>query len=210
MPPTTDSDAGMDVDIVDKSQATNMTIGSHGSNLGWAPVPEEASPQVVQRDEAIRHLANPKPERFGKLAELWTIDEKEQVKEADDEIQNMASRLGGNVENYVVEREGVVNRVLTEIYSAPRVTSAAKLLPSLKIIPGMAFDLTTADSDGTPWDFDDPIKRKRAWKIITTEKPAVVVGSPMCRHWSAWQNINHMHKRAPARPQGIHGAAVPF
>ena len=58
----------------------------------------------------------------------------------------------------------------------------------------MAFDLTTNDSDGMPWDFDDPIKRQRAWKMITTEKPAVVVGSPMCRHWSAWQNINHMHK----------------
>ena len=52
------------------------------------------------------------------------------------------------------ERTKVIKAAVSEIYSPPRVTAATKLLPELKIIPGFALDLTTADTDGALWDFD--------------------------------------------------------
>ena len=39
------------------------------------------------------------------------------------------------------ERKAAIRAVVSEIYSPPRVTAAAKLLPELKIIPGFALDL---------------------------------------------------------------------
>ena len=71
-------------------------------------------------------------------------------------------------------------------------TAATKLLPELKIIPGFALDLTTADSDGQLWDFDkcSKVMRERALKKVREERPSLLVGSPMCTAFCTWQRIN--------------------
>ena len=56
--------------------------------------------------------------------------------------------------------------MVSEIYSPRRVTAAAKLLPELKVILGFALDLTTSDSDGRPWDFDENEMRDRALRRV--------------------------------------------
>ena len=81
--------------------------------------------------------------------------------------------------------------VVSEIYSPPRVTAAAKLLPELKLILGFALDLTVADTDGRLWDFDDVVMRDRARKRPLDERPMLLVGSPMCFAFSTWQRINN-------------------
>ena len=68
---------------------------------------------------------------------------------------------------------------------------SAGLLPELRLIPGFALDLTTADSDGRPWDFDQKAMRDRAMQKLRTEKPLLLVGSPMCTAFSTWQRINN-------------------
>ena len=60
--------------------------------------------------------------------------------------------------------------MVSEIYSPPRVTRAARLLPHLGITPGFALDLTVNDEDGTPWDFDKVEKRNKAVHKLLTEK----------------------------------------
>ena len=67
-----------------------------------------------------------------------------------------------------------------EIYSPPRVTAATKLLPELRLIPGFALDLTTADVDGALWDFDSKVMRDRAMKKVREERPQLLIGSPTC------------------------------
>ena len=57
-----------------------------------------------------------------------------QVKEHNDEILNVIRALGGNTGKYQRERRSAIKAVVSEIYSPPRVTAAAKLLPELKII----------------------------------------------------------------------------
>ena len=43
--------------------------------------------------------------------------------------------------------------MVSEIYSPPRVTALAKMLPSLGMIPGFAMDITVNDKNGNPYDF---------------------------------------------------------
>ena len=69
--------------------------------------------------------------------------------------------------------------------------AATKLLPELRLIPGFALDLTTADNDGRQWDFDDVTMRERALRRVKDERPMLLVGSPMCTAFSTWQRINN-------------------
>ena len=80
--------------------------------------------------------------------------------------------------------------MVSEIYSPPRVTAAAKLLPELKIIPGFALDLTVADSDGRLWNFDDVVMRDRACERLLRGRQILLVGSPMCTAFSTRQRVN--------------------
>jgi hypothetical protein len=74
----------------------------------------------------------------------------------------MISQMGGNARNYIRERKAAWHRMVSEVYSPPRVTALAKAMPSFGIIPGMAMDLTVAGRDGVCWDFDRPEIREKA------------------------------------------------
>ena len=76
------------------------------------------------------------------LFNVMTRDAVAQVKEHDSEILSVIKVLGGNVGQYKRERKAAMRAVVSEIYSPPRVTAAAKLLPELKLIPGFALGLT--------------------------------------------------------------------
>ena len=60
------------------------------------------------------------------------------------------------------------------------------------MIPGFALDLTTADADGRSWDFDDKEMRDRAFAKVRSEKPMLLIGSPMCTAFPTWQRINNL------------------
>ena len=61
------------------------------------------------------------------------------------------------------ERKTAYRKVLSELYSPPRITEALSHLPNARLIPGYALDLTVMDpADGKPWDFTIPTKRARA------------------------------------------------
>ena len=56
---------------------------------------------------------------------------------------------------------------------------------------GFALDLTVLDEDdGLPWDFDNPEKKAKAKSLVNTVKPKFLIGSPMCRAFSAQQGLN--------------------
>ena len=118
-------------------------------------------------------------------------DEREQICEAHDEILSIVKALGGSQSKYKRDRKRDVRAIVSEVYSPPRVTAATKLLPELKVIPGFALDLTTVDSDGRPWDFDEKVMRDRALERVRREKPLLLIGSPMCTAFSTWQRINN-------------------
>ena len=81
---------------------------------------------------------------------------------ADKEIMSVVWALGGDSQRYKRERGRAFQAVVSEIYSLPRATAAIKLLPELRVIPGFALDLTTADVDGSLWDSDSKGRRGRS------------------------------------------------
>ena len=63
-------------------------------------------------------------------------DVKDEIRSHNDEIMRLVSAKGGDKRQYRKERRGDIRAVVEEIYSPPRVTKAAKLLPELGIIRG--------------------------------------------------------------------------
>jgi hypothetical protein len=98
----------------------------------------------------------------------------------------MAKDLGGDAE-----------RRVSEIYSSPRVTAAARRLRHLGLTPGFALDLTTIGGNGVPWDFDSAARRREARRSVAIQKPMFLIGSPMCTVFNSLRAMN-AQKRDPA------------
>ena len=96
---------------------------------------------------------------------------------------HLVDKLGGDTKAYAKRKTDAL-RIVSEIYSAPRVTNAAKRIPGWKVIPGFALDLTQEDERGIPWDFDDVTMRRKARAKVVSEKPMLLIGTPTCTAFS--------------------------
>ena len=108
-------------------------------------------------------------EDVGSLEEIMNLCAEEHIedlKRDNQEIMQVIRDCGGSRRAYGRERQKAIKTVLSEIYSPPRVTACAKLLPSCDILPGFALDLTTVDAHGVPWDFDLPERRAAARRLV--------------------------------------------
>ncbi len=76
---------------------------------------------------------------------------------------------------------------VSEVFSPPRVTKEAF---HMGLRPGMALDLSTTDEEGVPWDFSRADRRAEARRRLNTESPWLLIGSPMCRMFSALQHLS--------------------
>ena len=70
---------------------------------------------------------------------------------------------------------------IMEIYSPKRV---AELAAQFRLVAGASLDLTNG------YDFDSKEDQERAWNIVRTDKPALLIGSPPCRYFSTLQELN--------------------
>lgn len=82
---------------------------------------------------------------------------------------------------------------VAELYSPPRITEYGE---RKGILSGVAFDLTTNDEDGRPWDFCLEEQRTKAAVKIDEMRPDLLVGSPMCGPFSNLQNLNMKNPEA--------------
>ena len=64
------------------------------------------------------------------------------------ETSRIVAAPGSQRTGYRRERRQAVRQMVAEVYSAPRVTKALKLMPSLKLLPGFALDLSGEDDEG--------------------------------------------------------------
>ena len=81
---------------------------------------------------------------------------------------------------YRRERGRAIRAVIGEIYSPPRVSAVAKMCLSYGILRTFALDLTTNDTDGRQWDFDEEEMRGRAWAKARSEQHLLLTKCPMC------------------------------
>ena len=81
----------------------------------------------------------------------------------DEDLMSMMMNLGTQSKSHKREGRAARRRMVSEIYSQPRVTRAISSMPSLRLVPGFALDLTCIDpDDGMPWDFDIESKQIKA------------------------------------------------
>ncbi len=82
-------------------------------------------------------------------------------------------------------------KIVSEVYSPPRVTKELREKPRKHLIPGFALDLTVTDpDDGQPWDFSRESKRTKARALLRKQRPYMLIGSPMCTAFSSWRQLS--------------------
>ena len=54
----------------------------------------------------------------------------------------------------------------------------------------MAWDVLVLQPSGEPWDSTVAANRLRAKRLLKSERPQLLVGSPMCTLFSQMQNLN--------------------
>ena len=98
-------------------------------------------------------------------------------------------------------------RTVSEVYSPPQVNEAARRKPQMGIVPGFAFDLTTCDERGVPWDFSITERRQEARRRVQVDKPTLLIGTPMCTRFCVFQHVNDA-KKAPEEVRREHLKAM--
>ena len=83
-----------------------------------------------------------------------------------------------------------MQRMVAEVFSAPRITKTLKLMPSMELIPGFALDLSGEDENGESWDFTRADMRAKARALLFEEKQFLLISSPPCTAFSSWQALN--------------------
>ena len=192
------SDAGGDniaPTVADDQEVSSSDDGmTVDSDSGDDPMPayEPSSPMSVQ------HLAGSQEEPGDEdlpvqaVMNLVTQDEKltEEMTDINKEILELVAQLGGNPKEYRRERGRAIQNLVAEIYSAPRITRALKMMPNFSLVPGFALDLSGQDEAGNSWDFTRADMRAKAREMVTTLKPLFVVGCPPCTAFCNWNTLN--------------------
>ena len=84
---------------------------------------------------------------------------------------SLVQALGQDGARYRRESGRHLRAIVSEIYSAPRVTEAARKHPYLGSIPGLALDPTSTDEEGNAWNFELPEMRAKAEKLLDEQQP---------------------------------------
>ena len=84
---------------------------------------------------------------------LGEYDRRREIRRQHRKAIELAYALGVDGRRYRRESVQRLRAIVSEVYSAPRVTDAARRFPRIGILPETAFDLTSKDDEGNPWDF---------------------------------------------------------
>ncbi len=118
-------------------------------------LPAAGEPSVpLDTDEAVQHEDTPMGEadvqddvHMGFIGSLEPAPE--------DQISPiLLQQLGSAGRRYKRESRQAFRRIVSEIYSPPRITAELRKMRGRHLMPGLALDLTVIDpDDGLPWDF---------------------------------------------------------
>ena len=112
--------------------------------------------------------------------------------EVDDFVSEMLlAPLASSGRTYGRETRAAHRRIVSEVYSPPRVTGDITRRRHAHLVPVFAFDLTVNDPDGAhPWDFSIEDKREKARAKFSKQTPYMRIGSPACTAFRTWMCLN--------------------
>ena len=97
---------------------------------------------------------------------------------SDDVTCLLLDLMGGDRRQFGSEKRSAAKKMVSEVFSPPRVAATPSRYPNKYLLPGFALDLACTDpADGQPWDFDRPVKRQRAMALFRCERPLFVICS---------------------------------
>ena len=79
-------------------------------------------------------------------------------------------------------------KVVSEIFSPPRVSAQIGASSNGPLCPGTSFDLKVTSETGEKWNFLLVADRRACWRRLVEEDPWVVIGSPPCIDYCASRN----------------------
>ena len=127
--------------------------------------------QLIQRHHgslSIVHEQEELQEQQGHLRKAIHVMKQDIVKRK----SNIADQL-----DQVMMRTMIASMDVAEFYSPPRIASMAA---KMGLRAGWSLDISTHGKDGRAWDFNIPEMRNRAARMVLTDKPVLLIGSPMC------------------------------
>ena len=146
---------------------------------------EHAKKQEEAEEEAAKKRARKEEPPRGEKREGEKQSEEEPPEKATrtDEDKGVSSSSSSGLEDVVLEvlREKLFGVDVAEIYSPDRISAEAK---KFGLKAGWSMDLLTG------WDFGSKADRVAAAAYQEREKPELLVGSPMCRMFSALQTMS--------------------
>lgn len=146
----------------DETADVNRPADGDDANIDMGQQPE------VENDAEKQEIVAPGNED----AEMMTMAVRE-----DHECLNLIANMGySTTRSYRREHRRGFNKIVSEIYSPPRVTRMLSSMPGHELVPGLALDVTCNDPDGgKPWDFDYPEKREKARRLLRQQKPLFLI-----------------------------------
>ena len=87
---------------------------------------------------------------FAGMMNIYRVEERERARESTRAVMSILESMGSNTHKFGRERAKKARAIISEIYSPPRVSEVARLMPSYGCAPGLALDLTTCDEAGNP------------------------------------------------------------
>ena len=96
------------------------------------------------------------------------------------------------------DRHQALKRLVSEVYSPPRITLEIMRGGFRNLTLCLALDLTIkVPDDGMPLDFFSKFKRIKARELLRHSQPVLLIGSPMRTAFSTWQRLNAAKSRMP-------------
>ena len=156
------------------------------------PAYEPSSPMSVQHLASSTEKPGDEDLQVQAVMSLVMQDEKwmEEMTDLNKEILELVAQLGSNPREYRRGRGRAIKNLVSEIYSAPRIAKALKMMPNFSLVPCFALDLSGQDEAGYSWEFTRADMRAKAREMVTSLKPLFVVGCPPCTAFCNWNNLN--------------------
>ncbi len=190
-------------------RGTPQEVSGNGG-LEDAMVPEDAAVPEVG-DEVMDHNGASVDVEMDFVGSMELEDGLGKLEPSIDDVISglILQQMGSAGRSYKRERRQTTRRILSEIYSPPRVTKLIQQSRHRHVLPGYAFDITVNDPyDNKPWDFNIPEKRARARRLLQEQGPYVLIGSPMCTQFCTWQALNAARNPDKAAVERARLAAV--
>ena len=111
---------------------TPISIDQTDAQIDVQPTQTPMSWEDMLQENNFHDIVNDDEEMYGEIGDVSIED------------QDMVNQIIGIVQNHV-----------SEVWSPPRVT---KLAHEYDLKPGFSFDIQTNDENGSPWDFDVPLR----------------------------------------------------